>query len=109
MINLELAQRQNLSEDEVFKIEQLHYSRRLLHDAITQALSAGNKAVARAIAKALPDIELELQKLWKFEQNINYYKFWHVPGCRCSRLDNEDAFPSGYYVRNLSCPVHGED
>lgn len=109
MINLELAQRQNLSEDEVFKIEQLHYSRRLLHDAITQALSAGNKAVARAIAKALPEIELELQKLWKFEQNINYYKFWNVPGCRCSRLDNEDAFPSGYYVRNLSCPVHGED
>ena len=30
MINLELAQRQNLSEDEVFKIEQLHYSRRFL-------------------------------------------------------------------------------
>ena len=109
MINLELAQKQNLSEDEVFKIEQLHYSRRLLHDAITQALSAGNKAVARAIAKALPEIELELQKLWKFEQNINYYKFWNVPGCHCCVMDNEDAFPSGYYVRNLSCPVHGED
>lgn len=109
MINLELAQKQNLSEDEVFKIEQLHYSRRLLHDAITQALSAGNKAVARAIAKALPEIELELQKLWKFEQNINYYKFWHVSGCQCPKWDNDDAFPSGYYVRNLSCPVHGED
>ena len=109
MINLELAAKQQLSEDEVFKIEQLHYSRKLLHDAITNALSAGNKPVARAIAKALPEIELELQKLWKFEQNINYYKFWLVPGCGCSRLDNEDAFPSGYYVRNLSCPVHGED
>ena len=31
-----------------------------LHDAITQALSAGNKTVARAIAKAFPEIELEL-------------------------------------------------
>ena len=30
MINLELAAKQQLSEDEVFKIEQLHYSRRLL-------------------------------------------------------------------------------
>lgn len=109
MINLELAQRQNLSEDEVFKIEQLHYSRRLLHDAITQAISAGNKTVARAIAKALPEIELELQKLWKFEQNINYYKFWYVPRCSCCKLDNDDAFPSGYYVINLSCPIHGED
>lgn len=108
MINLELAAKQQLSEDEVFKIEQLHYSRKLLHDAITNALSAGNKPVSRAIAKALPEIELELQKLWKFEQNINYYKFWLVPGCECSRLDNEDAFPSGYYVRNLSCPVHGD-
>ena len=108
MINLELAAKQQLSEDEVFKIEQLHYSRKLLHDAITNALSAGNKPVARAIAKALPEIELELQKLWKFEQNIDYYKFWTVPHCECSRLDNEDAFPSGYYVRNLSCPVHGD-
>ena len=109
MINLELAAKQQLSEAEVYKIEQLHYSRKLLHDAINQALSAGNKTVARAIAKALPEIELELQKLWKFEQNINYYKFWYVPHCKCSCLDNEDAFPSGYYVRNLSCPVHGED
>lgn len=109
MINLELAAKQQLSEDEVHKIEQLHYSRKLLHDAITNALAAGNQPVARAIAKALPEIELELQKLWKFEQNIDYYKFWLVPHCECSRLDNEDAFPSGYYVRNLSCPVHGTD
>lgn len=109
MINLELAAKQQLSEDEVFKIEQLHYSRKLLHDAITQAIAAGNKPVARAIAKALPEIELELQKLWKFKQNTNYYKFWNVPGCQCAFLDNEDAFPSGHYVINLSCPIHGED
>lgn len=109
MINLELAQRQNLSEDEVYKIEQLHYSRKLLHDAIAQAIAAGNKTVARAIAKALPEIELELQKLWKFKQDIGYYKFWHVPHCECPKLDSDDAFPSGHYVINLSCPVHGED
>lgn len=109
MINLELAAKQKLSEDEVFKIEQLHYSRKLLHDAIAQALAAGNKTVARAIAKALPEIELELQKLWKFKQDIGYYKFWNVPHCKCSWLDNEDAFPSGHYVINLSCPIHGED
>lgn len=109
MINLELAQRQNLSEDEVFKIEQLHYSRKLLHDAIAQAIAAGNKSVARAIAKALPEIELELQKLWKFKQDIGYYKFWYVPECHCPKMDNEDAFPRGHYVINLSCPIHGED
>ena len=51
MINLELAVKQQLSEDEVFKIEQLHYSRRPLHDAITQALSAGNKTVVRLLLK----------------------------------------------------------
>ena len=108
MINLELAQRQNLNEAEIFQIEQLHYARSLLHEAIQQAVAAGNVNVSRAIGKALPEIELELQKLWKFEQNLNYYKFWNVPTCVCSWLDNEDAFPSGYYVRNLSCPVHGD-
>jgi hypothetical protein len=107
MINLELAQRQNLSEDEVFKIEQLHYSRRLLHDAIAQAISAGNKTVARAIAKALPEIELELQKLWKFKQDIGYYKFWLVPGCSCCKLDSDDNFPYGPYYINNGCNIHG--
>lgn len=107
MINLELAQRQNLSEDEVFKIEQLHYSRKLLHDAIAQAIAAGNKIVARAIAKALPEIELELQKLWKFEQNVDYYKFWNVPGCSCSKLDSDDNFPYGPYYINNGCNIHG--
>ena len=107
MINLELAQRQNLSEDEVYKIEQLHYSRKLLHDAIAQAIAAGNKTVARAIAKALPEIELELQKLWKFEQNVDYYKFWNVPGCSCSKLDSDDNFPYGPYYINNGCNIHG--
>jgi len=47
--------------------------------------------------------------LWKFEVNVDYYKFWNVPGCRCSVLDNEDAYPSGYYTINLDCPLHGEE
>lgn len=107
MINLELARKQNLSEDEVYKIGQLHYSRKLLHDAIAQAIAAGNKTVARAIAKALPEIELELQKLWKFKQDINYYKFWYVPGCSCCKLDSDDNFPYGPYYINNGCNIHG--
>lgn len=107
MINLELAAKQQLSEDEVYKIEQLHYSRKLLHDAIAQAIAAGNKTVARAIAKALPEIELELQKLWKFKQDIGYYKFWYVPGCSCSKLDSDDNFPYGPYYINDGCDIHG--
>ena len=108
MINLELAQRQNLNEAEIFQIEQLHYARSLLHEAIQQAVAAGNVNVARSIAKALPEIELELQKLWKFKQDLNYYRFWEVPGCQCPSMDNSDAFPSGYYCINSSCPVHGD-
>lgn len=108
MINLELAQRQNLNEAEIFQIEQLHYARSLLHEAIQQAVAAGNVNVARAIAKALPEIELELQKLWKFEQNINYYKFWYVPGCSCSKLDSDDNFPHGPYYISNGCNVHGD-
>lgn len=107
MINLELAQRQNLNEAEIFQIEQLHYARSLLHEAIQQAIAAGNVNVARSIAKALPEIELELQKLWKFEQNLGYYKFWYVPACVCPVMDNEDRFPCGNYVISTDCPVHG--
>ena len=107
MINLELAQRQNLNEAEIFQIEQLHYARSLLHEAIQQAVSAGNVNVSRSIGKVLPEIELELQKLWKFEQNLNYYRFWEVPCCSCPRMDSEDRFPYGNYFISTNCPVHG--
>ncbi len=53
------------------------------------------------------ELEFELQELWGFPRNANYHRFWNRPQCECPKLDNEDAYLSGYYVVNGHCKLHG--
>ena len=106
-LNERLILQQNLSESEVEQILRLH-EYKLTVRATMRALPSDNPKI-KAYAADLEQIEFLLQDAWKFERNINYHKFWEAPHCTCPKMDNDDAWPSGYYVRNLSCPVHGED
>ena len=105
-LNEHLILQQNLSEYEVLQILKLH-EYRLTIRAKMRALPSDNPKI-KAYAKELEQIEFLLQDAWKFERNINYHKFWEAPHCTCPKMDNEDAWPSGYYVKALVCPVHGE-
>lgn len=108
MINLALARKQNLDDITIYKINELQMARDDIHSAMQKFGNSANKHLLREIGKFLPEIELELQKLWGFEENLNYYKFWNVPFCNCAKMDCEDAYPSGRYYINLECPVHGD-
>jgi len=48
-----------------------------------------------------------LQKLWKFDDNEDYIKFWNFPACTCPKMDNNDNYPCGRYVQVQNCPIHG--
>ena len=107
-INMGLAASRNLSVETIIKIEQLHDTRGTVHKAIRSATLAQSKEVVYALASSLPSIETALQVLWGFPTDINYYRFWEVPCCICPRMDNEDSYPSGYYVINSQCWLHGD-
>jgi len=62
----------------------------------------------RSLAADITECEFELQRLWKFSLDANYHRFWIVPKCECPRMDNEDRYPHGHYIINLSCPIHGD-
>lgn len=104
---MELARERGLDEKAIQAIEKLHLERDKIHQTIKTEGSNGNLAGLKQIAAGLPEIELQLQRLWGFEENLNYYKFWLVPYCHCPRIDNEDNYPYGYYVINCGCPIHG--
>lgn len=105
-LNERLVLQQKLSESEVAEILRLH-EYKLTIRAKMKALPPDNPKI-KAYAKDLERIEFLLQDAWKFERNINYHKFWEAPHCTCPKMDNDDAYPTGYYVRHLGCPVHGE-
>lgn len=104
MINYKLALKQNLNDDDIQKIELLHLVRQQVH----KALFDGALNPTNAVGMMLQSLDSDLQTLWRFEKNDRFYKWWWVPTCTCPKIDNDDAYPCGYYTTNMSCPLHGE-
>lgn len=107
MINLALVRKQGITDDAAYRIMYLQHARDKIHEAMQLIGETGEKQILKEFAALLPAIESSLQNLWDFEQNINYYRFWEVPHCLCPLMDNNDAYPTGYYTVNSNCPVHG--
>lgn len=63
--------------------------------------------VLKEVDGQITDIEFQLQKLWGFPQDKNFHRFWLRPKCTCPKMDNDDAYPTGYYNISGDCPLHG--
>jgi len=61
------------------------------------------------LAAKITQLEFELQELWGFPQDIRFHRFWETPTCECPKMDNSDAYPSGYYSVAANCPLHGDE
>jgi hypothetical protein len=105
-LNQRLVEKQGLSQEEVWKIQDLHNVRRQIELAMEKTIDPGK---LHALFQDWTWCQFELQKAWKFKEDANYHKGWLVPNCGCPVLDNEDRYPHGPYVINLSCPVHSKE
>lgn len=103
MLNKDLLDRQNCWEN-LEHIKAGHRARLELEDKMK---ATDDQALLKALDRAYTEVEFRLQDFWGFDRNINFHKFWNRPKCQCPRMDNEDAYPTGYYVRTDSCPLHG--
>lgn len=104
-LNPVLISLQNLSEADVSLIKRLHMTRMEIECDMENAPS---EYILKGLYSLWLNVQHLLQDAWKFERNDNFIRFWDVPRCTCPRLDNCDAYPSGYYVTNTGCPVHGD-
>lgn len=104
MINKKLAEKMNLNEDIIKKIEELHLKRKDYYNRMEIAPVDDLKEWDRL----LTELEYDLQELWGFPMDSKYHKFWERPHCLCPKMDNRDRYPSGYYVINEECPLHGK-
>lgn len=107
-LNSNLITKQKLNIDDVERIKALHRAKYRVHK-LAHMVDVSFNEILKQLAKLETDIEFELQRAWKFPLNRDYHRFWNFPRCQCPFTDNEDAYPTGYYVTNSSCPVHGND
>lgn len=104
MINRRLAIQLRLTLEQIAVIEELHIKRDKLFDKMARN---NNKEKLKEMDKECREIEFALQDAWGFEREDKFHKFWLRPHCCCPKLDNEDRYPTGYYVMSDNCPLHG--
>jgi len=103
-LNSNLIQRQKLTDEDVERLKLLHIGQYSIRE---QMKLTDDKYLLRMFAEMITLIEFELQRTWKFPLDANWHRFWTLPKCRCPQMDNNDAYPTGHYVRVHYCPIHG--
>ena len=107
-LNKDLIKSKGLSEATVKAILKVHHTRLKTRYHMSQMNPLEEYEKLIKANQTIKECDITLQDLWGFEENEDYFRFWEVPYCLCPKLDNEDAYPTGYYVVNGNCPVHGD-
>ena len=94
---------QQLAWKNLEKILLAHQFKLMLYEMIEDSSSTREMY---ELGKDLTLVEFHLQKLWGFEKDSRYHKWWYYPKCLCPKLDNDDNYPSGMYYVAGNCPLH---
>jgi hypothetical protein len=106
--NPRLADKQGLDETTREVIDKLHIFQEFITESASETNADGEPTYdVQALYKMWYETNVLLQKLWKFDLDEKYIKFWEFPRCTCPKMDNDDNYPSGYYVTVQNCIYHG--
>jgi hypothetical protein len=109
MLNPDLKKKQRISKRTERWILRSHKVKVALFDAMILAVGLeADPRILRAMAKAVEELEFHQQGLWGFKQDRNFHYWWRVPGCRCPKMDNQDAYGTSYGIVSGACPIHGD-
>lgn len=101
----DLMKKQSIDMEGAAEILGLH-ARKL---ALYAGMEGAEDFSLSAYGRELRNVEYALQRAWGFPQSAKYHKFWEAPRCTCPKMDNEERYPTGNYVINRNCLVHGEE
>lgn len=104
MINTQHPKYKTLSQDKVLAIDLLHTVRDLIEVGAKQS-----DDVAKALYSLWLKNETTLQTLWGFDEGAGWIRWWNYPRCSCPKMDNDDAWPNGWYTKSGACPIHGSE
>jgi hypothetical protein len=88
------------------KIKSLHKKRLELEEKMSNETDSG---LLRQYDSDYSFLEFDLQDAWLFPRDARYHRFWNRPKCTCAKMDNDDRYPTGFYVISKSCMLHGGD
>lgn len=106
-LNYEMLKRQKCTSADIKGILRLAKKKRDLYKEMYTAALQNDSRKLKKFAKEATEIEYAMQTHWHFKKDKRFHRFWEMPGCRCPKMDNADAWPTGYYIKSADCPIHG--
>ncbi len=89
-------------------IKKIKSEYRKIYKLMDKIESENNTNKKNELAEKITNAEFELQRLWGFDSDADYHKFWfQIPGCGCPYMDNMDRIGTGTRVINENCIFHG--
>ncbi len=109
-LSKQLIDKQELLEEDVKEIEDLHHQKDFLFELMKELdpqYITHDRMVAKLYANLLESLEYNMQRVWKFEQNQEYHSWWYkIPHCKCPKMDNADPLYSGRRIISGDCVIH---
>lgn len=106
-LNKRLLKEKGLDKD-ISRIEKLKDSHKEKLRLFKLMKETNDKETLRELSACVEEIEFIQQELWGFPINRNFHRWWEVPKCACSKLDNMENIGTEYRIINEDCPVHGK-
>ena len=68
-----------------------------------------NRITLFYLNQSIEPLELKMQELWGFPQDINMHRYWReCPKCTCSEYDNYGSRGTEIRHYHPECLIHGE-
>ncbi len=103
-LNGNLAERQGIPKEALTELKRLHCARIDIEDNLQTCRMEDR----RVLLECWTDNQYQMQKQWGFPEDAKFHRFWDIEGCGCQKMDNDDAYPTGYYVVSQACRIHGD-
>lgn len=105
MINLKLAEKQELDMRAIYYIGVLH--ERCSHIEKEMSMYSPDSEDFHEFQNIWNTIQFDLQKLWGFERDHTRHPTWTLPHCTCPKMDNADMGEHMYFAED--CPLHASN
>ena len=105
-LNSNLIKSQNIDDERLEQLKKMHIAKYLFFEFVKRIPNEQTKLI-KECAKVWEQMEFDLQKLWGFEEDNKFHRFWDFPKCSCPVMDNEDRIGVSERVYLSSCLVHG--
>lgn len=102
-INGNLAERQKITKEQLYKLKELHVDRYLIEK---QLESASRVEDIQMLFNEWTRINFEQQDNWNFPRDANWHPSHRLPHCLCGVMDNDERLGTGFAIRVSGCPIH---